>query len=144
MKKIIFVVFVIVCFTHSYAQTARLDVIANSGEFFSNPNHSLSWTLGECVTETFTAIGNTLTQGFQQSLYVVTSIDELTIEGNTVSVYPNPVSDLINISVKTGNSILKPYKIELFDSQGKILYLNQFNSDLIQLDMSKYSGGFYS
>ncbi len=143
MKKIIFVILFLAGIIQVFAQSGKHDVIASSGEFFSNSSSSISWTLGECVTETFTATGNTLTQGFQQSLYVVTSINELTIEGISVKAYPNPVSDLINISVKTENSVQKPVLVMLFDSQGKILISDKFNTDLIQLDMSHYSSGFY-
>ncbi len=102
MKKLTILLAVVLISTTSFAQSGGdNDSIATSCEFFSNSTYSLSWTLGECVTETFTASGNTLTQGFQQSLYVVTSINQLTIEGISVKAYPNPVSDLINISVKT-------------------------------------------
>jgi hypothetical protein len=143
MKKFLFLFFAVTVVIQTFGQNARLDVIASSGEFFSNSSNSLSWTLGECISETFISSGNTLTQGFQQSLYVVTSINQLTIEGISVKVYPNPVSDLINISVKTENNIQKPVLIELFDSQGKTLFLKEFNIDLIQIDMSQYAGGIY-
>lgn len=143
MKKILFLFFAVTVVIQTFGQTNRLDVIAPSGGFFSNSSNSLSWTLGECVTETFTATGNTLTQGFQQSKFVVTSINQLTIEGISVNVYPNPVSDFINISVKTENNIQKPVMVELFDSQGKTLFLKEFSIDLIQIDMSQYAGGIY-
>lgn len=143
MKRILFVVFFLTGPIQSFAQFSKHDVIATSGEFFSNSSHSISWTLGECTTETFTATENTLTQGFQQSVYLITSIDDLTIEGITVKAYPNPVSDLINISVKTEDGIQKQVLVRLYDSQGKNLLSDKFSTDLIQLDMSQYSGGFY-
>ena len=143
MKKILIVFLAVTAVIQTFGQNARLDVIASSGEFFSNASNSLSWTLGECIPETFSFSGNTLTQGFQQSLYVVTSINEFTIEGISISAYPNPVSDFINISVKTDNAVLKNIGIELYDSQGKILFLDNFNSDIIRLDMNNYSSGFY-
>ena len=143
MKKILFLFFAVTVVIQTFGQTNRLDVIAPSGGFFSNSSNSLSWTLGECISETFISSGNTLTQGFQQSLYVVTSINELSIEGISVKAYPNPVSDFINISVKTENNIQKPVLVELFDSQGKTLFLKEFSIDLIQLDMSQYAGGIY-
>jgi hypothetical protein len=125
------------------AQSIKPEIIATSGNFFKNANNSISWTLGECVTETFKATGNILTQGFQQSSYVVTSINELTIEGFSVKAYPNPVSDVINISIKTGNNSPKTYRVELFDFLGRTLYSGKFGKDLIQLDMSSYTSGFY-
>lgn len=48
------------------AQSLSPQVIASSGGFFSNGSGSLSWTLGETMTETFTGGSNQLTQGFQQ------------------------------------------------------------------------------
>lgn len=143
MKKILIIAFVFAGIIQSFAQSAKLDVIASSGEFFSNSSHSLSWTLGECVIETFTASGNSLTQGFQQSGYVITSINQLTFDDFSIIVYPNPVSDLITILVQTENSFQKLVLVKLLDSQGKILLDKKFSTDLIQLDMSQYSGGFY-
>ena len=143
MKKILFTVFILTSIFQTFAQSAKLDVIATSGDYFKNSTYSLSWTLGECVTETFVTTGNTLTQGFQQSSYFVTSINELSTEGFYVKAYPNPVSDLINISVKNEHSIQKNVRIKLFDSNGKILFLKKISSDLIQLNMSEYSSGFY-
>ncbi len=49
-------------------QSLSPEVISTSGDYFENTNASLSWTLGETVTETF-ANGNIfLTQGFQQPI----------------------------------------------------------------------------
>jgi len=143
MKKILIAILAVTAVIQTFGQNARLDVIASSGDFFSNSSNSVSWTLGECITETFSSSGNTLTQGFQQSLYVVTSIDELMVEGISVKAYPNPVSDFINISVKSDNAVLKNIGIELYDSQGKILFMDKFSNDLIRLDMKNYSNGFY-
>jgi hypothetical protein len=143
MKKTFIVVFAVTGVIQTFGQNARLDVIASSGEFFSNSTNSLSWTIGECIPETFISSGNTLTQGFQQSLYVVTSINELMVEGIFVKAYPNPFSDFINISVKTDNDVVKTIGIELYDSQGKILFLDKFSSDFVQLNMKNYSSGFY-
>ena len=50
------------------AQATSPEVTASSGAYFSNATGSISWTLSEPVTETYTNGGNTLTQGFQQPL----------------------------------------------------------------------------
>lgn len=129
-------------YTIVYGQNLKPDVISTAGSFYANSTYSVSWTIGECETEAFSATGNTL-QGFQQSLYVVTSINELTIQGTSVKAYPNHVSDLINISIEIENGLQNPILVELFDSQGKILMSDKFSTDLIQHDMAQYSGGFY-
>ena len=38
---------------------------------------------------------------------------------------------------------LDPDPVFRFDSQGKILFLDKYSSDFIQLDMKNYSSGFY-
>ena len=55
------------------AQTTSPEVIASSGDHFSNATGSLSWTLGETMTETFSNGGHILTQGFQQPVTVAIS-----------------------------------------------------------------------
>ena len=52
------------------AQSLSPEVIASSGDYYENANASLSWTLGEISTETYSAGGNILTQGFQQPIGV--------------------------------------------------------------------------
>ena len=52
------------------AQSVSPEVISSSGDYFEGPNASLSWTLGEIATETFTSGNIILTQGFQQPITV--------------------------------------------------------------------------
>jgi len=47
-----------------------LNVIATSGDYFENANASVSLTMGELVTETFSAGNVILTQGFQQPISI--------------------------------------------------------------------------
>jgi hypothetical protein len=49
------------------AQSVSPEVISTAGDYFSNSNASISWTMSELVTETFTNGNTILTQGFQQS-----------------------------------------------------------------------------
>ncbi|MBC8488731.1 MAG: hypothetical protein H8D45_22130 [Bacteroidetes bacterium] len=52
------------------AQSLSPEVIASSGDYYENANASLSWTLGEIATETYSNASNILTQGFQQPVSV--------------------------------------------------------------------------
>lgn len=49
-----------------YAQSVSPEVVTSSGDYYENANVSLSWTLGEIATETYTNGNVILTQGFQQ------------------------------------------------------------------------------
>lgn len=48
------------------AQSVSPEVVSSAGDYYENGNVSLSWTLGEIATETYTNGNVILTQGFQQ------------------------------------------------------------------------------
>ncbi|MCD4694622.1 MAG: hypothetical protein K8S16_00165 [Bacteroidales bacterium] len=52
------------------AQSLSPEVIASSGDYYEGTNNSISFTLGEIATETYSNGSNILTQGFQQPVSV--------------------------------------------------------------------------
>ncbi len=63
--KISFIIFfagAIIC----NGQSIERSVVGSSGDYFEGTNISLSWTLGEIATETYTSGNTIITQGFQQ------------------------------------------------------------------------------
>lgn len=68
MKKLLILIPVLGLAGLLSAQSLDPEVISSSGEYFENNNASLSWTLGETVTETFANGNIVLTQGFQQAV----------------------------------------------------------------------------
>jgi hypothetical protein len=52
------------------AQSVSPEVTTSAGDYYNNGNISLSWTLGEIATETFSNGGVILTQGFQQPVFI--------------------------------------------------------------------------
>ena len=97
--------YIILCLLFSMKVTAQ-QVIANAGEFWNNSEGSLSWTIGEVVTETVTTASYQLTQGFQQIQegYLVLS-DNLFL--NDITIFPNPFSSEVKIQTN--------YKHAVFD-----------------------------
>ena len=76
MKKIL----IIVCVLAVNAMQAQLlspTVIATAGDYSTDPGVSLSWTLGEIATETFSSVGNKPSQGIQKpvSEVIITAIN---------------------------------------------------------------------
>lgn len=122
------------------SQTITPDVLTTSGDYFTNANNSLSWTIGECITETYSSANNKLTQGFQQSSYNITSVEENANSTLSVLVYPNPASNFINI--KTDSPSLRKMKVELFDITGKLIQSESFQNN-VQLNISQYSNNAY-
>lgn len=52
------------------AQSVSPEVVSSAGDYYEGANGSLSWTLGEIATETYSNGTNILTQGFQQPFTV--------------------------------------------------------------------------
>ena len=71
---------------------------------------------------------------------ITTGISQVLSDKN-VSVYPNPTTGLVNISIEDGNTI---ENIVLTDVQGNIVYqLENITDKNIQLDLNNYSNGLY-
>lgn len=65
-------------------------------------------------------------------------------ERATISIYPNPTTEKINIDWEITNQNEK-ISLDLFNIQGKILYHKDFqeNSKQVQIDLSEYAPGIY-
>jgi hypothetical protein len=107
------------------------EVISSAGDFQSNGNYSLSWTLGEPVIETYTAGSTVLTQGFQQPILVSVSIYENPELNFDISAFPNPTSDFLNVVISNGTYDQISYL--LFDVTGKLLDSRQIVSEQTEI-----------
>lgn len=57
-----------------------------------------------------------------------------------VSCYPNPVTDYLSIELKQATTFVK---LELFDSEGKIIRIESFTGNQFSIDMNAYPSGSY-
>lgn len=91
-------------------QTISPEVIASAGDYFENGNGSLSWTLGELATETYSNGNITLTQGFQQSYMINLSGIDLDLLVYLEGPYSTSSSNM-NIDLNNGNylPVNQPY-----------------------------------
>jgi hypothetical protein len=85
--------FIIIAFAFLSFQAKAQQVIASAGGYYEGENISLSWTLGEPVTETFSAGGVILTQGFQQPYnFYIHQILNIPAGWSGVSSYIDPMN----------------------------------------------------
>ncbi len=147
MKKTILLIFMLFGFGSVFCQTNQPEVISSSGDYFK-PNASsptLSWTMGECITETQTSANNIITQGFQQNFeYIIgVGITENPDKDFSIKVFPNPATDFITVSINPLTGKASEYLIELYDLQGKKLYTATYTQDEFKLDMFTYPAGTF-
>ncbi len=117
------------------------EVVASSGNHFSNNEIQISWTLGEPVIQTLSNNNVLLTQGFHQAKLTVTAIEELDDLLMQISAYPNPTSNILKLSVK--NSGKEELHYTLYTLDGKMLMQKQIESDLSEISMMNYVSAIY-
>ncbi len=140
MKKIFFLTLISVSIL-TYGQSVSPDVISSTGDYYITSKVSLSWTLGEMITETVSNSNTILTQGFQQPSYQLVSIYEHPDISFDVNIYPNPTYGSLTIDVTKNPDI--QLKILIYDLQGKQLENIDLENGSKKIDISSYGSGNY-
>ena len=127
------------------SQTVTPMVYSNQGGYNVAAGGSISWTIGEPISETYTTTTKITTMGFHQpELGIATLINEQGQDKN-ILVYPNPVSEVLSVSFKDLES--NTYQLELLDATGKLVYVVDVkiteHTSPIHMNMSKYAAGNY-
>jgi hypothetical protein len=117
------------------------DVIASAGDCFVASNVSLSWTIGEPISETDASGTSYLTQGFEQpQSLVVTDVTNPVANTGNVSAYPNPFTSVVSLQ---NNNEGKTLNVELVDMEGKTMFKRTMATEQEQFDLSTYTNGIY-
>jgi len=137
MKQTLYVFLFMLSCTTVHAQ----QVVATAGATSQTASGGISYTIGEIVTETFTASGTTLTQGFQQTKLVITAINVITDLGYTIEAFPNPATDFVKLSVSSDK--VKGLRYVLYDINGKTIAIKQLESTETSVPFSGLSCASY-
>lgn len=148
MKRYITLFTFILSYLFFNGQTISTAVVATSGDYSENQGYSLSWTLGETVSETFNKNDQQFTQGFQQAfLYKITDVTEPGLADDyPIEVYPNPAELFFNVKFDKGQK-RPPLKLILFNASGSKVFettidpeiqeqkvnIHQFASNMFQM-----------
>ena len=71
------------------------EIISSSGNNHTNSNGSISYTVGEPVVETYRSNNVIITQGFNQTCFTITKINEFTGLDYEIEIYPNPSEEFV-------------------------------------------------
>jgi len=134
MKKLCLVL-VVSCIGYGlYAQ----EIVSASGDYFQGEGASISFTIGEPVTETFSSSEKTLTQGFQQYFAPISGIGEDKTELPEYRIFPNPVTDQLNLS-----GIAQKVDLSVYDASGNQLFKAREVVCPVKIETSGLSSGLY-
>jgi hypothetical protein len=120
----------------------KQEVIASAGGYNSSGGISISWTLGETIIPTFSSGGLILTHGFQQQL-IVTAIEDNLEELVSVTVYPNPASEVLNLRFEV--PVEGEIDVYLLNQQGQLVKTDIIEAATLekQINMQEYPAGVY-
>jgi hypothetical protein len=138
MKKLLLFVGGIAGFTALSAQALTPQVIASSGTTFAGPTVSLSYTIGEPLTNSLGAGGTALTQGFHQARFDIVAVEDHMADFD-VSVYPVPMDQSVTVECTREDLI----QVRMFDAAGRSLLTSEVFSQKLTLDVQKLANGPY-
>lgn len=122
--------------------TAQEAVIAAGGDA-SGSEGTVAYSVGQLVYTTYTGTVGTAAQGVQQAfeISVVSSLKGIKDITLTVSAYPNPTTDFLNLKVENFNNQNLSY--QLFDISGKLLETKKMEGDQTKIGMSNLPHAAY-
>lgn len=145
MKNSLLISFIFCLSFSGFSQYQVHQLISSSGGFYENTDFSVSWSVGEIVTETLSNENTILTQGFQQSFSDPVSIkdDKNNIDGSYLKIYPNPAHNFLTIRIKTAEGENYPNQYQLYNSSGKRIHSSEIEFPETIIDVQTYMSGIY-
>lgn len=130
------------------SQQISRSVISVLGKGAVSDSYIINQTAGEAIACTYVNSEHILTQGFQQPSLISFLDPEDTDLFDAIDVYPNPVTHQSNhlLTLTFRIDDLPDYYVEIYDSQGKRVYYNEFEglySQDITIDMAGYRQSLY-
>jgi hypothetical protein len=126
------------------AQSIDKTTFSSSGKLITNASNQLNFTVGEPIIGSISNASNELEQGFWNAATKITlSENSFLLDKLDVTVYPNPVQNILKITFET--AVSQDYQLRLFDMTGKLLKTQKIQSGNIenQIKMSDLSKGAY-
>jgi len=116
------------------AQSFSPDVIGSAGAYAASASGSMSWTIGEVMTETYSSAGNFFTQGFHQPESIPISVNEISSSQN-ISIYPNPTSGEFTVY-----GLLSSVQLQIFNSIGEMVFKTTVNGKQETINLTGANG----
>jgi hypothetical protein len=139
MKKIFILFCVLVTGIGAYAQSA---VSASGGEASGNGG-SLSFTIGQTFYSANVGTSGQISEGVQQAyeIYDVTEVQNPTALEISLSIFPNPTNDFLNLLIDGGE--VSGLVCTVFDVTGKQLFVKRIVSNNTSINMQSLPPATY-
>jgi hypothetical protein len=125
-------------FSYVSAQSLSPQVIASAGNSFTTATCRIEFTIGEPVTASLTAGGNTLTQGFHQPEIHYAALQNYASD-YVFTLYPNPTEQFVTVESTKRDDM----RVHVFDALGKSIQVSSVFQEKITIDMQTLAAGSY-
>jgi len=117
--------------------------VNSTGVNASGSGGSVSYSVGQVVYTTNTGTSGFVALGVQQpyEISVVTGLEEAKGINLSVSAYPNPTTDFLQLKVESEK--LKDLSYQLYDMNGKLLQTKALTDKETQINLSNYVPATY-
>ena len=123
----------------SALKTTAQEIVATQGDSYSNTTANIDFTIGEVIIDTGSDGNNYITQGFHQSSWNFTGLEDYA-PNYEVSIFPNPTSEILNIKT----SVFENVTYTLYDAQGKLIIQNILSTEQTPIQVGQLTTGKYS
>ena len=126
----------LVTFAFSLSSATAQESVNATGGNASGSGGSASYSVGQVVYTTNTGTSGSVAQGVQQpyEISVVTGLEEAKGINLSVSAYPNPTTDFLELKVESEK--LKDLSFQLYDMNGKLLQSEKITGNQTSIVMS--------
>jgi len=113
------------------------EAIVASGGDISGTGGSVSYTVGQIAYTTISGANGSVSQGAQQpfEISVVLAVDDNLGIDLTMTAYPNPTID--NLNLRIGNLTNENLSYELYDVLGRVVTANKITNTSTNIEMSR-------
>lgn len=140
-QKIILLIIVIVGLTRLQAQI----VVPATGGNALGSGGSVSYSVGQIIYTTNIGTSGSVAQGVQQPFEIstVTGLKEAKGISLLCSVYPNPITDVVQLRIDASTPSIQSMSYQLLDLQGKLLDSRKLEADVTNIVMNNLCAATY-
>lgn len=139
MKKLVLLLFLFIPWLLQ-GQVLTPEAVVTSGDYYEGSSGSLSFSIGECVTETYSQTSGTLTQGFQQAEIVVVSSLSNPLAQVGLTAFPVPAGSILKLEMQTWQNGLSAV---LYDMNGIEIMRKNLLSSITEFNLASLPAGGY-
>lgn len=125
----------------AFMQTLSRTALSSGSNAHESSDTQISWTLGEVMSETYSGSDNILSQGFNQPQYEVEMVNTNLTSTESISVYPVPASDYIQVNYVSPRS--NELSAALFNTEGQKVLEQTYNKGNFKMNLESLSPAVY-